>query len=53
MTRHSCIDPEECNGLWRVEACPVDTTFAEDQSSDEWRKYVEINADYYKADSGR
>jgi hypothetical protein len=31
-----------------VEACPVDACFAEDQLPDEWQKYAQINADFYK-----
>ena len=38
-----CIDCDAC-----VEACPVDACFAEDQVPDEWSKYVQINADYFK-----
>src|SRR3954452_3030677 len=38
-----CIDCDAC-----VEACPVDACFAEDQVPDEWNKYVQINADYFK-----
>src|SRR3954453_16269334 len=43
------IDPEEfidCDAC--VEACPVDACFAEDQLPDEWQKYSQINADYFK-----
>ena len=43
------IDPEECIDCdARVEACPVDACFAEDQLPDEWQKYTQINLDYYK-----
>ena len=43
------IDPEECIDCDAcVEACPVDAIFAEDQLPDEWRNYIQINADYYK-----
>ena len=38
-----CIDCDAC-----VEACPVDACFAEDQVPDEWQKFVQINADYFK-----
>jgi NAD-dependent dihydropyrimidine dehydrogenase PreA subunit len=44
------IDPEECIDCDAcVEACPVDACFAEDQVPDEWSKYVQINADYFKS----
>ena len=44
------IDPEECIDCDAcVEACPVDAIFAEDQVPEEWRHYVEINANYYTA----
>jgi NAD-dependent dihydropyrimidine dehydrogenase PreA subunit len=43
------IDPEECIDCDAcVEACPVDACFAEDQLPEEWQKYIQINADYYK-----
>jgi ferredoxin len=43
------IDPDECIDCDAcVEACPVDACFAEDQLPEEWSKYVEINAGYYK-----
>ena len=43
------IDPEECIDCDAcVEACPVDACFAEDQLPDEWTKYSQINADYFK-----
>jgi NAD-dependent dihydropyrimidine dehydrogenase PreA subunit len=46
------IDPEECIDCDAcVEACPVDACFAEDQLPDEWTKYTEINAEYYKSKS--
>ena len=43
------IDPEECIDCDAcVEACPVDACFAEDQVPDEWAKFIQINADYFK-----
>jgi ferredoxin len=43
------IDPDECIDCDAcVEACPVDACFAEDQLPDEWTKYTEVNAGYYK-----
>ncbi len=46
------IDPDECIDCDAcVEACPVDACFAEDQLPDEWEKYIQINADYYKSKS--
>jgi ferredoxin len=43
------IDPEECIDCDAcVEACPVDACFAEDQVPEEWGKFVQINADYFK-----
>src|SRR5205085_281181 len=43
------IDPEECIDCDAcVEACPVDACFAEDQLPDEWQKFSQINADYFK-----
>jgi NAD-dependent dihydropyrimidine dehydrogenase PreA subunit len=44
------IDPEECIDCDAcVEACPVDACFAEDQLPDEWSKFAEMNANYYKS----
>src|SRR5919199_1047487 len=46
------IDPDECIDCDAcVEACPVDACFAEDQLPEEWQKYAELNAAYYKARS--
>jgi NAD-dependent dihydropyrimidine dehydrogenase PreA subunit len=43
------IDPEECIDCDAcVEACPVDAITADDQVPDDWQKYIEINASYYK-----
>ena len=42
-----CIDCDAC-----VEACPVDACFAEDQLPEEWNKYIDINANYYKEGAG-
>src|SRR3954452_4937914 len=43
------IDPDECIDCDAcVEACPVDACFAEDKLPDEWQKYSELNANYYK-----
>jgi len=38
-----CIDCDAC-----VEACPVDAIFAEDQVPEEWRRFTELNAAYYR-----
>jgi ferredoxin len=44
----SFIDPEECIDCdARVEACPVDAIFAEDQLPEEWQHFTKINADYH------
>jgi ferredoxin len=46
------IDPDECIDCDAcVEACPVDACFAEDQLPDEWQKFTELNAEYYKSKS--
>lgn len=43
------IEPEECIDCDAcVEACPVDAITSEDQVPDQWRKYIEINAAYYR-----
>jgi NAD-dependent dihydropyrimidine dehydrogenase PreA subunit len=46
------IDPEECIDCDAcVEACPVDACFAEDQLPNEWERYIEVNAAYFKQTS--
>src|SRR6476659_11115696 len=46
------IDPDECIDCDAcVEACPVDACFAEDQLPEEWQRYTETNAEYYKSKS--
>ncbi|MGI9014350.1 MAG: 4Fe-4S dicluster domain-containing protein [Phycisphaerales bacterium] len=42
------IDPDTCIdcGLC-VDECPVQAIFPEEDLPDEWRKYIQINADYY------
>ena len=47
------IDPEECIDCDAcVEACPVDACFAEDQLPDEWAKFTDLNAAYFKDGAG-
>ena len=43
------IDPETCIdcGLC-VDECPVQAIFPEEDLPDEWIKYIQINADWYK-----
>ena len=46
------IDPEECIDCDAcVEACPVDAITPEDMVPDEWQKYIEINAAYFREDA--
>jgi ferredoxin len=43
------IDPDECIDCSACEpACPVNAIYFEDDVPDEMKKYVAINADYYK-----
>jgi NAD-dependent dihydropyrimidine dehydrogenase PreA subunit len=44
------IDPDTCIdcGLC-VDECPVKAIFPEDDVPEEWKKYIQINADHYKA----
>ena len=43
------IDPEECIDCDRALRCARSMrAFAEDQLPEEWQKYIQINADYYK-----
>jgi ferredoxin len=43
------IDPNECIdcGLCEPE-CPVDAIFMEDEVPDQWKNFIQINADYAK-----
>ena len=43
------IDPDTCIdcGLC-VDECPVQAIFPEEDLPDEWHKYIQINADWYK-----
>ncbi len=43
------IDPNECIdcGLCEPE-CPVDAIFMEDEVPDQWKNFIQINADYSK-----
>ena len=43
------IDPDECIDCGACEPeCPVEAIFAEEDTPEEWHKYIEINADYFK-----
>ena len=43
------IDPDTCIdcGLC-VDECPVQAIFPEEDLPEEWRKYIQINRDFYK-----
>jgi len=43
------IDPDECIdcGLCEPE-CPVDAIFMEDEVPDQWKNFIQINADFFK-----
>lgn len=43
------IDPDTCIdcGLC-VDECPVKAIFTEDDTPEQWKKYIQINTDYYK-----
>ena len=46
------IDPEVCIDCGACEpACPVQAIFPADLVPEQWTKYTEINADWYKARS--
>jgi NAD-dependent dihydropyrimidine dehydrogenase PreA subunit len=43
------IDPEECIDCGAcVSECPVEAIFAEEELPDEWGKFTELNAAYYR-----
>ena len=48
------IDPEECIDCDAcVEACPVDAITSEDQVPEEWQRFIELNADFYRKQTAR
>ena len=43
------IDPEECIDCGACEPeCPVEAIFEEDMLPDEWKEYIDINANFFK-----
>jgi len=43
------IDPVECIDCGACEpACPVEAIFEEENTPEQWKKFIQINADYYK-----
>ena len=43
------VDPAECIDCGACEpACPVEAIFEEDAVPDDQKKYIQINADYFK-----
>ena len=43
------IDPEECIDCGACEPeCPVEAIFAEEDTPDEYEKYIQINADFFQ-----
>lgn len=43
------IDPNECIGCGVcVPGCPVDAIYFEPDVPDEWKRFIQINADYFK-----
>jgi NAD-dependent dihydropyrimidine dehydrogenase PreA subunit len=47
------IDPEECIDCDAcVESCPVDAIFPEDQVPQEWQRFTELNAAFYRDRAG-
>ena len=42
------IDPDECIDWGACEPeCPVEAIFDEDDTPDEWKKYIKINYDFF------
>ena len=42
------IDPDECIDCGACEPeCPVEAIFDEDDTPDEWKKYIKINYDFF------
>ncbi len=47
------INPDECIDCGACEpACPVAAIFEESALPEQWRQFLEINANYYKSEAG-
>jgi len=43
------IDPEECIDCGACESvCPVNAIYYEEDTPEEWKEYIAINANYFK-----
>ena len=43
------INPDECIDCGACEpACPVQAIFPEEDTPEQWKNYIKLNADYYK-----
>lgn len=43
------VDPEECIDCAAcIPECPVDAIFAEGETPEQWKHFIQINADYFK-----
>ncbi len=43
------VDPEECIDCAAcIPECPVDAIFAESETPEKWKHFIQINADYFK-----
>jgi NAD-dependent dihydropyrimidine dehydrogenase PreA subunit len=43
------IDPEECIDCGACESeCPVEAIFRSNELPDEWKRFLEVNAEHYK-----
>lgn len=43
------INPDECIDCGAcVDPCPVDAIFPEDEVPEQWRNFIQVNADYFK-----
>jgi NAD-dependent dihydropyrimidine dehydrogenase PreA subunit len=49
VDRKLYIDPDECIDCGACEpVCPVTAIFAEDDVPDQWKEYIELDANWYK-----
>ena len=49
VDRKLYIDPDECIDCGACEpVCPVTAIFAEDDVHDQWKEYIELDANWYK-----
>ena len=53
VDRKLYIDPDECIDCGACEpVCPVKAIFAEDETPDQWKNFIELNKQFFKDNPG-